>query len=353
MKLTEHEGKKLLHTCGIPVPTGVLIFEADSIPHLKTSVLKAQVRSGDRFKHGGILFATDEDSKEKATELFSRTIQGEVVTQILIEERINAIAEYYVSFSYSGDARGPVLSLSPRGGTGVDDAHITPVSILTGLTASLAQSALTEAGFPSEDTAGVSELLLKLWKLFLDESALIAEINPLFKTASSFIAGDAKIVIDDDKTGASERRIISMDGDIAIMASGGGASMLNIDALIRAGGKPANYTEYSGNPPAEVVKELTLKVLSREGLKGCWVVGAFANFTDIYVTLSGFLEGLRELDPKPTYPIVIRRDGPRRDEAFALLEQAKSEGFDLHLYGSDTSMDESANIMAKLAAEYI
>ena len=126
--------------------------------------------------------------------------------------------------------------------------------------------------------------------------------------------------------------------------------MVNIDALLHCGGKPANYTEYSGNPPASVVRDLTLRVLSQKNLKGCWVVGGTANFTDIFETLSGFIEGLRALTEKPRYPIVIRRDGPRREEAFTMLKDiAKKEGYDFHLFGRETSMAESARIMVKFA----
>src|SRR5690606_16219520 len=118
-----------------------------------------------------------------------------------------------------------------------------------------------------------------------------------------------------------------------------------------AGGRPANYTEYSGNPPREVVAELTKRVLSRNGLKGCWVVGGTANFTDIFETLSGFIDGLRSIKPKPTYPIVIRRDGPRQEEAWAMLKKiGEKEGYDFHLFGRETDMAESARIMARLVA---
>ena len=117
---------------------------------------------------------------------------------------------------------------------------------------------------------------------------------------------------------------------------------------MRAGGKPANYTEYSGNPPASVVKDLTLRVLARTDLQGLWVVGAAANFTDIYETMSGFLEALDEV--RPSYPIVIRRDGPRREEAFEMLRKASREkGYDLHLYDATTSMIDTARIMVDLA----
>ncbi len=138
------------------------------------------------------------------------------------------------------------------------------------------------------------------------------------------------------------------------MASGGGGSLTALDALLVAGGKPANYTEYSGNPPKEKVEKLAKVVMSREGLAGLWVVGAIANFTDIYETLSGLMEGLRkaekDLGKKFDFPIVIRRGGPRDKEAFEMLRAIKD--FDLHLYGEETSIAESAKIITKLAAEY-
>ena len=286
--------------------------------------------------------------------LLNKEIRGEAVESVLVEERVHAVREYYVSFSYDDASRGPVLALSPNGGTGISQAHLAPINLAEDSTEEIFMHALSEAGFLAEDASDMSKILKKLWKLFVDESLLLAEINPLFKTAGgALIAGDAKIILDDEKVRPGERRFIEMDGDIGFLASGGGASMLTLDALLRVGGKPANYTEYSGNPPAEVVKELTKKVLSRPGLKGCFVVGAAANFTDIYTTLSGFLEGLREINPKPAYPIVVRRDGPRKEEAFAMLREAgENEGYDFHLYGSETPMVESAKIMADLAQKY-
>lgn len=195
---------------------------------------------------------------------------------------------------------------------------------------------------------GVAQQLLELFK---KENALLAEINPLFEMADgSFVAGDAKIILDDNVVNPAERPYLDLPGDIAILASGGGASLINLDALILAGGKPANYVEYSGNPPASVVEELTLKVLSKPGLKGCWTVGGTANFTDIFETMSGFVAGLRKVQPRPSYPIVIRRDGPRQKEAFEMLKQvAREEGLDFHIFGPETPMAESAKIVVQLA----
>ena len=163
----------------------------------------------------------------------------------------------------------------------------------------------------------------------------------------------AKEIDKNDHRGSAGSAYIELDGDIAIIAAGGGGSMVNMDALIALGGKPANYTEHSGNPPAEKLEKLTKIVLSKEGLNGCWFVGATANFTDIYETLAGFVDGLRSIKPKPAYPIVVRRGGPRFEEAFEMLKEVgKKEGFDFHIFGPETPMTSTAKIVVDLVNNY-
>ncbi len=254
-----------------------------------------------------------------------------------------------MSISYSGDSRTPVLAISKEGGKPVTDAHTIPIDPIWGIRDFLLREKLQSLDIAY--TKGLRDVIKKLWKLFNDEHALVAEINPLFACGDdTFVAGDAKIVLDDNVVDPSYRPLLDLGGDIGILASGGGASLTNLDALMRHGGRPANYVEYSGNPKADVVAALTKKVLSRKGLKGCWVIGGTANFTDIHETLTGFVQGLREVKPKPTYPIVIRRDGPRRKEAFEMLKAVgANEGYDFHLYGAEISMSDSGKIMTKLA----
>lgn len=356
MKLNEFEGKRLFQKYTIPVPKGVLVGRPTEGVSLKLPVaLKAQVLSGERKKRGGIIFAKNSrEMKAGLKKLFNSKINGEKIEKVLVEEKISPLREYYFGFSYDTESRGPVLTLSPDGGSRIGKVNrstVVPFDITLGAEPFIIREALSHAKFPSEDFNALVKVIQKLWKLFIDEYALVAEINPLFKTRDGeFIAGDAKIILDDEKLNPGERRFIELGGDIAILASGGGASLLNIDALLRFGGRPANYTEYSGNPPAELVKELTKRVLDRRGLKGCWVIGGTANFTDIYETMRGFVEGLKEIKPKPKYPIVIRRDGPRQEEAFLMLQKiAKKEGYNFHLFGSEVSMAESARIMVKEA----
>ncbi len=354
MRLYEHEGKALFEKYGIPIPKGFLATGAGDLPvSLGSVAVKAQVRFGDRKNVGGIAFANSRGGAVKHLgKLLGKKIRGEVVERALIEERIKPAKEYYVSISYDSGHRGPVLALSSKGGTGVAGARIFPIDIALGLPQFFMRSALGSSGFLFGGvTSEIAVVVQRLWELFLKEHCLLAEINPLFITkVNTCVAGDAKIILDDEKLKPGERRFLELPGDIAILASGGGASLLNIDTLMRAGGKPANYTEYSGNPPSRVVKELTLRVLNRSGLKGCWVIGGTANFTDIYETLTGFVDGLAELPEKPKYPIVIRRDGPRQAEAFAMLRDvAQKHGYRFHLYDSKTAMAETARIMVELA----
>ena len=404
MILYEYEGKKILHRAGIPVPTSQLLDSPDDKIGLNFPiVLKAQVLSGKRKDAGGILFSeNDQDARDKIQKLFGSEINKEKVEKVLAEEKIPIEAEYYLAISYDTDLRSPIITFSEAGGTGIEERGVQILSI-NPLTRTVIPSESSSRGIPQpgkgisplpsvgrDDTLILPEKFInKLINLFFELDATLLEINPLIKTKDGqFMALDAKIKLDDsalgrhkdwdfpprsapghtptkreieakkidegDYKGVAGSAFFDIDGDIAVMSSGGGASLTAMDALIKNGGKPANYTEYSGNPSKEKVQKLTKVVLSKPDLNGLWIVGAVANFTDVYETLSGIIEGLREtekeLGRKFDFPIVIRRGGPRDKEAFDMLRQVKD--FDLHLYGEETSISQSAEIMAKLAKEY-
>ncbi|MBI1984863.1 MAG: hypothetical protein HYS60_02000 [Candidatus Wildermuthbacteria bacterium] len=343
MKLLEYQGKELFKKYGIKAPNSVLIGKPSEEVALRFPVvLKSQVPSGARNKKGGIVLVEQkEEFMSQLKNLFQKNIDGVLPEKVLAEEKIDSEKEWYLSISFDTNRRMPVLAISEKGGADIETADIFPLEFKS-----------DSWVLPLLDVSlQLKEVLQSLLNLFQKEHALLAEINPLFElTNGSFVAGDSKVILDDNAVNPQERPYLDLPGDIAILASGGGASLLNLDMLMRHGGKPANYVEYSGNPPASVVEDLTIKVLSKPGLKGCWTVGGTANFTDIYETMLGFAQGLGKVQPKPTYPIVIRRDGPRQKEAFEMLRRvAKEEGFNFHLYGPETSMSESAKIMVQLA----
>lgn len=375
MVLYEHEGKQLLTKAGITVPTAVLLtkenketFDATTL-HFPV-ILKAQVASGHRAKDRGIIRAADIPSFTVAlNQIFSRTVCNEIVHAVLIEEYIEHTEEYYLSFSYDRTKRGPVLVYGTEGGSGVEDHTHTIISLDP------------ENTTVPEGTPFPSQLLSSLQELFFSSDCLLLEINPLIKTTSEhgdeWVALDAKVHLDDaavwrhpewhleprapgrelnereiaarqidvdDYRGTAGASYVDLDGDIAVLASGGGASLIAFDALYKAGGRPANYVEYSGNPPKEKVEALAKIVLSKPNIKGLWIVGAVANFTDIYETLLGVTEGIshaeKALGASFNFPIVIRRGGPRDEEAFAMLKNKNDAR--LFITGRETSIKESA-----------
>lgn len=380
MILYEYEGKELLLKSGINIPQSRLVSAAgEKIEMRFPIVLKAQVLSGKRADAGGILFAENEEDYEKQiTKLLGSVINKEKVEKVLVEEKIVVEKEYYVSISYNTETRGPVLSISQSGGTGIEDRGVETFPV----------NPLNPGGSLPEILD--KQVLEKLISLFFEQDCLLLEVNPLIQTKSGeWIALDAKVKLDDfakprhkdwefgprsapghtstkgeieakkidegDYRGTAGSSYFDLDGDIAVLSSGGGVSLTALDSLINYGGKPANFTEYSGNPPKEKVAKLTKVVLDKPGIHGLWVIGTVvANFTDIYETLSGFMEGLRqaqaELGTKFNFPIVIRRGGPRVEEAYEMLK--KVNDFDLHLQGEETSIAQSAKSMADLAKKY-
>lgn len=383
MVLYEYEGKKLLSNAGISIPKSQLITSPNDQITLKTPlVLKAQVLSGKRAQAGGIIeVSTKEELSACLKALFGKVVNREKVEKVLAEEKINIKDEYYLSLSYDTNTRSAVLTLSDDGGTGIEDRGAKSYAI---------NPLDFQASLASINSKIPKELITKITQAFFDLDALLLEINPLVETKDDrWVALDAKIKLDDyaksrhedwqfaprgvpgytptdneiaakrideeDYRGTAGSAYFDLPGDIAILSSGGGVSLTAMDALVTAGGKPANFTEYSGNPPKEKVVKLTKIVLSKPNIHGLWVIGTVvANFTDIYETLSGLIDGLREaekeLKTKFNFPIVIRRGGPRDEEAYRMLRQVRD--FHLYLLGPETSINQAAQLMVKLAEEY-
>jgi succinyl-CoA synthetase beta subunit len=400
VKLFEYEGKQLWREFGIPIPEPQIPlhrrdFESTvpRLPRLREYVIKAQTIGGKRASAGLIAQVNDATTALiKADEFF----RGNGLDTVLVEPAVEYSGpEYYLAIAYDTRHRAPVFVFHNHGGSGVESRAGAPEGKRLWNVPFTASEAQIRAQCTSELTPyvppgtidGLADVGWKLWKCFVDRDCILAEINPLVLTKDGmWCALDAKVELDadaafrhqypyverhnlgrlptaaeiqawqidrDDHRGVAGSSYIDLDGDIAILASGGGASLAAMDALVAHGGKPANYTEYSGNPPREKVRKLTEIVLAKPHLAGCWVVGATANFTDIFETLSGFLDGLGTVKPKPDYPFLIRRAGPHDAEAFAALRRAaKEDGYDFHLFGSETPMLSTAKLMVELARKY-
>ncbi len=392
MKLFEYESKQLVAKYGIEVPQGKVFEKLEDID--RPGVVKAQVLAGKRGKAGAIkITASVVEAKTAALQMFNQKILNETVRSVYIEDKVDIQKEFFLSIVYDTRQRLPALVVSVEGGIEIEElAKTKPEKIvkcainpLQGLQGWKAREIAKQAGFTGDLIAGVAGVMEKLYRCFASCDATLAEINPLCLTADGkLIAAGTAMILDDDALyrhkdfafkprsafdrKPTERELeakkidegdhrgiagkyIELDGDIAMMTSGGGGSLTNMDALLKYGGKPANYTEYGGNPPTEKMYKLTKVILGKPGLNACWIAGGIASNTRVDVTFEGIAQALREI--KPNFPIVIRRAGPGEKEGFEIMRKLAEEiGLDLHLYGADTPMTSTAKIVVELAQKY-
>jgi succinyl-CoA synthetase beta subunit len=372
MRLYEHEGKSLLAQAGILVPQQLTLQPLSDLtpPETFPAILKAQVLHGNRAHQGLIKIVKSESEWQEVIDSWKSTL--EPTTVILQETVVSFDQEFYLTLRYDTRPRRPVLMFSATGGTGIEERgeslKMLPLEIGT----------LLPEIHPSISQAWLEQL----FQTFLDRDCTLIEINPLIITENGPMALDAKIELDDtavfrhpewaelypprtlfarqptqreqaakhvnaaDHRGIAGASYFEFDGTIGVLASGGGASQLAMDALLASGLKPANYTEYSGNPPREKVAELTKVVMSHDNLEGLWVVGGHANFTDIYETLMGVIDGVEAMHPPTGFPIIIRRGGPRLEEAFvAVQKRAEELKLTVKLYDSSFPITDTVGVL--------
>lgn len=314
MRLFEAEGKRLLKAIGVSVPD-----RGGAGPFF----VKAQVLQGGRGKAGLVRRAATieevEAVKKEIEKILGRVPEG----GFLVESEVPHVREWFLSIDLDRAAGDWRVNIG-EGGTDVVAAKSSPLFSY------------------KEEKFGL--LVRQLAEGMRTHRLQSVEINPLAEREDgSFVALDAKIVKEDEATVSS----VELNGDIALVLSGGGASLVALDALMAAGGKAANFVELSGNPDPDVIRQTALRVFSKPGLKAVWVAGSYANFTDIDVMLFAIRAAYDEAGL--SVPFVVRRDGPNADLAQAeTLAWAKAKGIPCLFHRADTDLEASAKALMTL-----
>jgi len=382
MRLYEYEGKDLLAEAAYAMPQRFGLAPLSQLNFSLPCVLKAQVLTGNR-KAANLIhlcktaeeFQTAQADLNTALETLGFSAQ---TTLVLQEELVPYTAEYYVAFRYDTRVRLPVLLFTAEGGSGIEErSGDSDHSLQEYLIEDIANP-----NFPNLSETITSTWLQRLFTVFLNNDMTLLEINPLVEAKGGLLFLDSKTELDDtahyrhedwatrfpprtlfnreptetekrakeinamDHRGVAGASYFDFPGSIAILASGGGASTLAMDTLLATSLKPANYTEYSGNPTREKVAALSQLVLEKRNLEGLWIVGGHANFTDIYETLMGVMDGIEKVELPAGFPIVIRRGGPRQEEAFVELKQrAAARNLVIHTFDSSTPIHDTAFVL--------
>lgn len=314
MRLVESEGKCLLAGMGIAIPPAAVDGPC---------FVKAQVLRGGRGKAGLVRRADTAAEAERAKREISEALGGTPEAGFLVERAVPHVREWFFSIDLDRAAGDWRVNLG-EGGMDVAAARSVP--------------------FAAFDHPVFAPLARRIMRGMRAHRLELVEINPLAEALDgSLFALDAKVVRED---GASASRI-ALDGDIALVLAGGGASLVALDALAAAGGRPANFVELSGNPDPSAAQAAIAEAFSRPGLRAVWVAGSYANFTDIAAMLGAVR---RAYDAAGlAVPVVVRRDGPNADLAEReTLAWAQTKGIACRFHRADVDLHASAGVLMSL-----
>ncbi|MEW6660950.1 MAG: ATP-grasp domain-containing protein [Bacillota bacterium] len=360
----------------------------------KEVVIKALVPVGKRGKAGAVKFATQpEEAKQAAEAILGTSIGNFPVQKVLVAEKVQASVEMYVSISIDQRSASPVIIFSLNGGMDIEEIAVQKpekmvsffLDPLQGFTAHQSVEMLEQAGLEGAQLREVAEVLRKLYKTFVSLDATLLEINPLFLTHEGEVVIPACVLKVDDSAlfrhpdlesitleGSErawrpltelERKVQAVQdrdpyrgtarytelesGNIGFMCGGGGGSLVLFDDLVKFGGKPANYTEFGGNPPEEKVYGLAINILSKPGVQGLFVSHNITNNTQVDVEARGIVRAIKDLGLDPAkFPVVVRVPGVNEAEGLRIFREAGIE-----CYGEDLTMTGSAKRMVEKMAQ--
>jgi succinyl-CoA synthetase beta subunit len=367
--LFEYQAKELFAEYGVPVQPGKLARTGEEARQIAAEfaanghslvVVKAQVKTGGRGKAGGVKLADGPDEAyAKASQILGMDIKGHTVHSVLIAEATDIAAEYYVSFLLDRANRTFLSICSVQGGMEIEEVAHTdpgavariPVSPLTGVDLAKAREIVAAGRIPAEAAEGAATLIERLWAMFTDEDATLAEVNPMVLTPTGDVfAVDGKVTLDDNaafrqeharfadssnvdpiETRAREKHLnyVKLDGEVGIIGNGAGLVMSTLDVVAYAGERfgrvrPANFLDIGGGASAEVMANGLEIVLSDPSVKSVFV-NVFGGITACDAVANGVVSAIGMLADRGepvNRPIVVRLDGNNAVEGRRILDEA-------------------------------
>ncbi|HUI50007.1 MAG TPA: ADP-forming succinate--CoA ligase subunit beta [Acidimicrobiia bacterium] len=359
MDLFEYQGKQLFARYGIPVSAGDVAETVDEAVRAADAagypvVVKAQVQVGGRGKAGGIQLAANADEvRTHAGHILGMDIKGHVVQRVWVEHASDIAEEYYASFTLDRSAKKYLGMLSAQGGVEIETvAEENPDAIarltidpVDELTEAACRAWVEQAKLNPAATAGAVDILMKLYRAYVDGDADLVEINPLILTPDGKVhALDAKVSLDEnarfrhpewdelvglEKTDAREfeaaekgLQYVGLDGTVGVIANGAGLAMATCDIVHEVGGRPANFLDIGGGASAQVMAN-ALEVINNDPSVRSIFINIFGGITKGEEVANGIVQALDQVSI--VSPIVIRLDGTNAEEGRAILSAYESD----------------------------
>ncbi|HEY9835530.1 MAG TPA: succinate--CoA ligase subunit beta, partial [Vampirovibrionales bacterium] len=292
MDLLEYQAKELFREMGIPVLPSQRIDHPKDLKGLKIPypvVLKSQVRAGGRGRAGGIKFVANTiDAVAAAQNIFHLPINTEYPEVLLAEAKYDTDREFYLAVVLDRAARRPLLLGSSQGGTSTELAmeQMQQVVVDEGFSPFYARRLTLKMGCTGPLIEAVSDIVEKMYLLFVERDLDLVEINPLgISPGGEVMALDGKVTVNDEALGRHpsllqllpktqpdeglvagsdspvmvvppELKFVELDGNIGLLCNGAGLTMATLDLVYAAGGKPANFVNIGGECRWDLTPEL-------------------------------------------------------------------------------------------------
>jgi len=361
LKLYEYEAKQLFSLYNIPVPEYGLARTPEEAREITErlggkSVLKAQVLVAGRGKAGGIKFAeSPQEAYELAKELLGMEIKGEKVNSLLISKIVSIDRELYLSIVIDRSVGAASILASSEGGIDIEElAAKSPEKIirvyvdpLVGLKPYHVRRITESINLSDEQKKVLQDIILSLYRLFVEFDCELAEINPLaVDKEGKLVPVDAKVIIDDNalfrRKEFAERvsaelsefeleakkygfSYVELDGDIGIIGNGAGLTMATMDVVKLYGGKPANFLDIGGGARADVVEKAASLLLKHPKVK-VLLVNVLGGITRCDEVAKGLVNALKLYGKDKK--LVVRLMGTNEEEGKRILSDAGISAFD-------------------------
>ena len=357
MYLLEHDAKELLAARGIPVPAGVLLTADARNPALPPGpwVVKAQIAAGGRGKAGGIRKVSAADELQKVvSDITATQIAGHPVRECRVEQQISGAHEAYLSIMLDPVEAGVRVLLAGRGGIEIE-AMAAQAGLLRSAVCDPDARAIAACSrklareVPGPAAAALAAAGDALAAAFCAYECTLLEVNPLFVMADGqWCAGDAKMITDDNAlprqsavSALLERRaqaypeahlklhhgcdyvVVDPDGEIGLLTTGAGLSMMLIDELREQGLRPYNFLDVrTGGLRGDPTRLIhVLEWIAQGPRVRVLLVNIFAGITDLGEFARLLLSALHAA-PKLRVPVIARLVGNGYEAARAALGEA-------------------------------
>ena len=355
MYLLEHDAKTLLDAYGIAVPRGCLIESVAAVEEAALPpgpwVVKAQVPAGGRGKAGLIRGAESRaELRPLVAAMLGQVHRGHSVGACRIESQCQRVDEAYLGFMLAPESGGVRVLVAASGGVDIESSGAVQSSIVApqpqALAAAVAELAVSA---PPHIRQALTEAGARLGEMFLRRDAVLLEVNPLFVASDgSWLAGDAKMVLDDNaldrqpevrallaarshayvETSLKAQHgfdyvVVDPEGELGLLTTGAGLSMMLIDELRAGGIRPYNFLDVrTGGLRGDASRLVRVLGWIAEGRNvRCVLVNVFAGITHLGEFSRLLVQALEEA-PVLKVPVVTRLVGNGLDEARAVLGEA-------------------------------